>query len=231
MIRFLCPNCQKKLGVGDTMAGRPVVCPQCQHKFRVPQPEVEASEEAAPPPKEAAPAARFELALEPEPELVKKRKPVREDEDSQDRPKPKRKVVLADDGSEDEDRPRPKKKKKGRRSQAAGGLSALEPYLRNLLIVGVIGVISSVLGFISPTLLLVPIGIGWIVSLVGDIWFLIVAFQDSPGQGILCILCWPYQLFYLISNWEETQRPFFVALVGTGILMAAAVVGAIVGAR
>ena len=40
MIKFRCPNCEKKLGVPDEYAGRRVRCNQCSQPCRVPQPKV-----------------------------------------------------------------------------------------------------------------------------------------------------------------------------------------------
>ena len=41
MIVLHCPNCNKKLGIGDALAGRSAVCPHCKTKFAVPEPDDE----------------------------------------------------------------------------------------------------------------------------------------------------------------------------------------------
>jgi hypothetical protein len=68
-------------------------------------------------------------------------------------------------------------------------------------------------------LVFVPLVIGWLIALAGGLWFLGVAFNDSAGRGLLCLIIPLYSLVYLISHWEDTKRPFFTQLVGTGMAM------------
>ena len=67
MIHLVCTNCDKKLKVQDSLAGRLVRCPSCQTKLRVPESEApeeldELEEEESPPePEEERPRKRAVL--------------------------------------------------------------------------------------------------------------------------------------------------------------------------
>jgi hypothetical protein len=77
----------------------------------------------------------------------------------------------------------------------------------------------------------VPVIVGWLISLVGGLWFLVVAFQEGPHHGILC-LCLPfYSLYFLITHFDETKRPFFLNLIGFAITMAGSCAGGLHGER
>jgi hypothetical protein len=45
-----------------------------------------------------------------------------------------------------------------------------------------------------------------------QIWFLILAFQESVLWGIGCMCVPLVWLIYLIQHWDEAKRPFFVQL-------------------
>ena len=62
-------------------------------------------------------------------------------------------------------------------------------------------------------------GLGFLLSIVGGIWFLMVAFQDDVMQGILCWFVPFYSLFYLATHWEEEKMPFFTQLAGLALMM------------
>jgi hypothetical protein len=61
------------------------------------------------------------------------------------------------------------------------------------------------------TILLV---VGMIVLLVGGIRFLVVAFQESVGWGLGCLLVPFVSLIFLVMYWDRANRPFFVQLAG-----------------
>jgi hypothetical protein len=61
---------------------------------------------------------------------------------------------------------------------------------------------------------------------------LVTAFRESPLQGILCLLCGPYQLVYIIMRWDQCAGFFFMNLggsviigVGMGVLMLGEMIG------
>jgi hypothetical protein len=59
---------------------------------------------------------------------------------------------------------------------------------------------------------MILLGIGVIVSAVGGIWFLVVAFQESVLWGLCCLFVPFAALVFLIKFWDRAARPFFVQL-------------------
>ncbi len=55
---------------------------------------------------------------------------------------------------------------------------------------------------------------GWLISFWGGAWFLSIVWEDSIGWLIGCIIVPFVSLVYIILNWDETKRPFFVNLSG-----------------
>ncbi|MFQ3651059.1 MAG: hypothetical protein SNJ75_12055 [Gemmataceae bacterium] len=76
------------------------------------------------------------------------------------------------------------------------------------------------LALVFPPLGFLVAILGFLISMTGGIWFIIVAFQDEPYHGILCLLCGPYALFYLLTHLDKTARPFFLQFAGTVIMFA-----------
>jgi len=56
--------------------------------------------------------------------------------------------------------------------------------------------------------------VGFIVVIVGGIWFLIVAFQESVLWGLGSLLFWPVSMVIMIMHWDEAGKPFLVQLAG-----------------
>jgi hypothetical protein len=59
---------------------------------------------------------------------------------------------------------------------------------------------------------------GAILALVGGIWFLVLAFQESALWGIGCLLCGIVQIIFLIRNIHETWKPFLIQIIGAILL-------------
>src|SRR5262249_27985429 len=116
---------------------------------------------------------------------------------------------------------------KKRPRSGSSGFAGMDPFVAGLLGLGVVSVLLVVLAFISPALSLIPIVLGWLVALGGGIWFLVVAFQDSPAAGLLCLFVPFYSFVYLCTHFDETKKPFFVQLFGVGILVAGGLAGGI----
>lgn len=68
--------------------------------------------------------------------------------------------------------------------------------------------------------------VGIIIFIIGGIGFLIAAFKQSILWGLGCILLAPISLVFLFLHWPEAKNPFFLQLVGLGILLLAASSGA-----
>jgi len=69
--------------------------------------------------------------------------------------------------------------------------------------------------------------VGAVLSVVGGIWFLVVAFQESILWGLGCLLLGPVSLIFLILHWAEAKVPFLVSLGGTVLLILGLVVGGV----
>jgi hypothetical protein len=60
--------------------------------------------------------------------------------------------------------------------------------------------------------------IGLAVFIIGGIGTLIAAFKTSVLWGIGCLLIAPVSLLFLITNWAIAKNPFFLQLIGVGIM-------------
>jgi len=72
--------------------------------------------------------------------------------------------------------------------------------------------------------LLFHLGIG--IVIIGNIWFLIAAFQESVLWAIGCFLLPPVSLVFLAMHWSRAKNPFFLQLAGIGTILLAALLGA-----
>jgi hypothetical protein len=69
-----------------------------------------------------------------------------------------------------------------------------------------------------PVIPLVLSLLGFIVSMVGSIWFYIVAFKTSVGWGFACLLVPFASLVFMIKYFDEVLEPFLISVVG-GLLI------------
>lgn len=67
---------------------------------------------------------------------------------------------------------------------------------------------------------------GWLICVYSGVCILVVAFRESPLQGLLCLFVPIYQLVYIIMRWDQCAGFFFLNLggsviigVGMGVLM------------
>ena len=65
------------------------------------------------------------------------------------------------------------------------------------------------------TLGMILVGLGVIVSLIGSIWFLVVAFRESVLWGLGCLLLSPVSLIFLILHFGDSIKPFGVSFLGS----------------
>ena len=61
--------------------------------------------------------------------------------------------------------------------------------------------------------------VGMIVQLVGAIWFLYVAFNESVPWGLVCLLIPFAGLVFLITHWYDASKPFGVTILGAVIIV------------
>lgn len=63
---------------------------------------------------------------------------------------------------------------------------------------------------------LLSVGLG--IFIIGGIGTLIAAFKTSILWGIGCLLIAPVSLLFLIMHWNNAKNPFFLQLIGFGII-------------
>ena len=66
-------------------------------------------------------------------------------------------------------------------------------------------------------------GIGGIISLIGGIWFLVVAFRQTIWWGLGSIFIPFVSIVFLIMHWADAKKPFFVSLLGAVIIIVVAI--------
>ncbi len=214
MIHIQCPKCNKRLAVKESQTGVVGVCPACKCKFRIPAAETDDKDDDRSSPDE-----------DDEKERLPARKQRRDDgdDDDEDRRPVRRRRRDDDDRSPDDDdeerRPSRKRNKKRRRKSASGSSGGLNAAMIALICMGGVGLIIVATSFVWPVVAIIPLGLGWLLSFVGGIWFLSIAFQESAVSGLLCLYVPYYSLFYLATHFQDTKRPFFVQLVGIVLAM------------
>jgi hypothetical protein len=156
------------------------------------------------------------MAIQERPKPPVRRRSVDSDQISA---RPRRPVEEIEEFDEEEEveRPRRKKKKKRRRRRSSG--LALDNFGIILIALAGTWVIFLMLAFLSPNFAVILGILGYLVMLVGGIWFLYVAFQESAAAGIFCFICGWYALYFLVTHWDEEKCPFFVQLIGLGMVL------------
>jgi hypothetical protein len=159
------------------------------------------------------------------------RRPAADDDEDEDEGVSRRRRRAAADEEERPRRRTPRRKKKRRRSSSGELFGGVSTPLG--VVLGVVGLclVLAVVAIFVPAVALVPVGLGALLTLVGGVWFLIVAFSDSAVQGLLCLLIPFYNLYYLITHFEECKQPFFLQLIGVGMITVGNCAGGIGAAR
>ena len=57
--------------------------------------------------------------------------------------------------------------------------------------------------------------IGVVIALVGNIWYIIAAFQVTVWWGLGVLFIPLVELIFLFAHWPNAKRPFLVSLVGS----------------
>ncbi len=192
MIEVRCPGCEALLRIRDELRGKTGACPKCKSRVHIP-----------------GHAEGFDVVVEDNVRVPV----IRAQRQTALLPPPRQ--VREYDEYEDE-RPRPVRRRR-RRRQFDGG-NAIVIGVSAALGVGLLCCVLSLLhwGFAFPAIL-----IGMALGATGGIWHLVLAFQEDPICGIMCMFVPFYSLYYLITRWDETMRPFLVNLAGTFLLFAA----------
>jgi hypothetical protein len=65
-----------------------------------------------------------------------------------------------------------------------------------------------------PVVPLILSAVGFIIAMVGNIWFYIIAFKTSVGWGFACLFLPFASLVFMIKYFDEVLEPFLVSVVG-----------------
>ena len=68
-------------------------------------------------------------------------------------------------------------------------------------------------------------GLGGLLSFVGGLWLLILAFRQSVLWGLAVMIIPFASLFFIVKFWAEARHPFFVSLVSIVLMVVGAFVG------
>ncbi|HEY1188714.1 MAG TPA: hypothetical protein VGE74_13755 [Gemmata sp.] len=229
-----CPKCQAVLAVPAPEPEWPkfeVVEPEELPPLRKPVRAETGDDAPAKVEREDRPARPKLVARRDDDEDDRPRKRRDYDDEDDDRPRARKRRDYDDD--EDDDRPRkrrdyddyePRRKGPGgdvkrKRKRKSGGnplawLSSGGGFGITVAIVGGLWVLGLGIGLVVPPVFILPVILGWLVSLAGSIWFLIIAFSDDVMQGLMCMFVPIYSLIYLANNWDTCRNSFLVQLGG-----------------
>ena len=56
--------------------------------------------------------------------------------------------------------------------------------------------------------------VGVVIAMVGGIWLLVVAFQESLMWGLVCLFCNVVVIYFAITHWEKAKKPFLIEVGG-----------------
>jgi len=76
-------------------------------------------------------------------------------------------------------------------------------------------------------LILLIWGLGLLLSLVGGLWLVILAFRQSLLWGLAVFFIPFASLFFIVKYWTEARTPFFVSLVSVVLILVGASFGAL----
>jgi len=61
--------------------------------------------------------------------------------------------------------------------------------------------------------------LGMILSVVGGLWLLVVAFQTSVWWGLGSLFIPIVGLVFVIMHWQPSKKPFLISVVGSVLLI------------
>jgi predicted Zn finger-like uncharacterized protein len=229
-----CPRCRSRYELDVALAGKKSRCKNCGEIFTIPVPHGLMAEStssrgpAAAAAREPAPASsQWQALLEDEPRAIKaSRGPAVADLDDVDLPPPPRAAYLV-------------KRRRSRGSDDTGQIDVAVTISGWYFLIGLILCVgffifthvanpspaqTSLVGGII-LLLLVLVGIG--LSLWGSFWLLLIAFEESTLQGVLCLLAPLYAFGYIIGRFEKTRGVAALIFSSLVIIVLFGVAGAI----
>lgn len=244
MLRFRCPKCREIVDVDDAQVEAGVAsCDACGQKVRLPAGTRPSGSPAPPRPRVTSPlAAGIRAADMPAPRLtvadlddLEEVLPV---DDGEPDPPPRRLpqpgvVDETGDNYRDFGRSREKPLKKRRRRQRRDTPTPslffewLTPFVITLLILGLLSAMFGGMGLLVQGPEKILLVLGFVIIIVGGLWFTFVAIQD--GEYLFCALIPGYALLYALRNTDTAGKPLLFQFVGCGMAIMALVIGAVPG--
>lgn len=68
--------------------------------------------------------------------------------------------------------------------------------------------------------------LGLVVALIGGIWLLVAAFQESVVWGLLTLLIGPAGIVFAIMHWDKAGKPLMLNIGGLVLMFAGAALSA-----
>jgi hypothetical protein len=227
MIRLQCPKCETRLGVDDSKAGGVAVCPDCGQKFRIPgKPPASASKpnpaKTTPPPrKQAAPAKQ--AAAKPAPPPSRPKEPWEEEDSS---PYAVQEIEeLGDDALKVEYGVDKDYEKKVERKRKEEEQQEFRTFLGTVVLLVVVGVVVCLLPLIMADLIYVPLGLGNIISFIGGVWMLSLAFKEDIVTFLLVFFVPFYHIYFAIKHWHDARLALVCMYLGSFIATAGLLTG------
>jgi hypothetical protein len=188
--------------VDDTQAGGVGGCPGCQGRFRIPVP-----------PRLAQAPRSVAVATVGGADAVAEVLPV-------DDPNEFIEEVLPGD-------PRPRRRRRRRRYSGSGGgfsfdlteILGMDAFLIALTVIASLGLLLFGASFLFRGAAVMLFWFGIVINAVSGLWFLACVFGEDVRAGVLCLLLPFYALIYLLMNFDVVARPFFLNLVGLGMML------------
>jgi len=231
MIRFECVSCAAVLRVTDDKAGKVAVCPKCKTKMQIPEPagaNGDGEEQEAPASQKRVQSL---VSAAPRQHRLDAGPPVSQENTDEDEPSDEQSEENDDGDRDDEDRPRKRKRRRRRRRRSSSGSGSAFEMFVNPFTIGLAVGLGLWIIFVGLHLVGVPIagllaiGVGVLVAAVGRIWFLSIAFSDDSTVGYMVLWVPFYELYYVVSNFAETWKPYVLNFVGIGLALGALCLG------
>jgi hypothetical protein len=219
MIRLQCPKCETKLGVDDSKAGGVAVCPDCGQKFRIPgKPPASASKpnpaKTTPPPRKQAAPAR-QAAAKPAPPPSRPKEPWEEEDSSpyevRELEEPGDDALKVEYGVDKEYEKKVARKLKEEEQQE------FRSFLGLVVVLIVVGVVVCLLPLIMADLIYIPIGLGNIISFIGGVWMLSLAFKENIVSFLLVFFVPFYHIYFAIKHWRDARVALVCIYLGSFI--------------
>ncbi len=193
-----CPRCSAPSRIMPEWRGMTLECPSCKSRFTVPAASAPAL------PRDEEPQFHTEDADESAPSFF-----TEDEHDGTALPLRDEPVPAAP----------PKRKKKKSHSSFGNWSPGSAATTKIGAVVGAGALVAF--GAVDPLGWLIVVVLGSLAYVVGAIWLLVVAFAESVLCGLMCLFVPFYGLYYLMSRWEDTKKPFLIAfsgwLIATGV--------------